>query len=1108
MANQLQNPGVYDPEGEKKPGYSRPDIGPGHNKPAGKSSDPRGENVAAGDSSDPRGAGGDSLDRGGLRQAEAGADSGGFYNPGGDQTDGASSESPGDLRSSEGSAGSQFATSGFEPGQKSSRGAKRGAGTKAKSFARRHKSALGIVGGLAGGGMAGLIIALFLLIPLKIEHIINNLQSRFFSSSQTAVSSMTQTMLQDYLVHYVLPAYRQGHCSTTRDRTCTVRILNGRANPVLNLYRSYAHTKIENKLANQYGITFEYRPVSRTWYITAPGTAAGGDNIGPHGERLEAELTHRKQVSAAVNTGMEGATSFKKLLYRYKVDRMMSTKYSWKRCIIACSLKQKVKTPIRQAKQSAKIYLTQRVIIPHDQTLGIVLECLFSNCDATKTQPSDATQAPELGGAPENPETDTKVRQTLGDIAAKYSGADMAQVLATYNEIGDVGMQKFITTKILTSAGIDAATAGTVSDAIPVIGWINAAANIINSASNVGPNIKKLAYVASAYAAVNLYENYRTYADEIHTGNVDPTEVGSWTDSLGSGNTGRPNDPELGGTASAEQTPLYHALLNNNNPAPPATTASLASSLLPGTAYAAAAGGSNSYTCKNGHPVPTGSLVCSEEVFSGGNGIANSIHDFLNNTPGVGIITTLAKGWTQLFGPITNFLNSISSTFVSGLTTAADAACSVASLLPFGAAASLPGIGQIDLYCQAKDAVNSAIPTVAKAVTTALIPNPFSTNMSGGRTFDMMAGGADVAGNSYAQTGLGAKKVSTPVANAIYQQQQDEARQQFNQESLFARMFNTDSQFSLVSSLAMATPVNLQASAQTGFASMISNPFGVFGNSLASLFSGKASAAPAYHNDPFGVTQYAYTANDMAAIGDPATYWDNHCSDNAAQDYQSDADFAAHGWNKAASDNLDPATELPTNTTTNPCPLIKTTVGSDGGAADTSLLAPADLTDTNGGAGSPTGTTSSGGCGGSGKYSALVSSGSSFAGTDQGIDFVPTGSGGFDICAPASGTITLADQTGHHFNRTSGQAEIIEKLDQSPSAPSSSQYIYYAEIIQIDSSIHVTGHVNKGDTIGHSDQSPGIEVGWAPDATHGFMCTLSGGATPCGQSFDSWVQGQ
>jgi hypothetical protein len=140
----------------------------------------------------------------------------------------------------------------------------------------------------------------------------------------------------------------------------------------------------------------------------------------------------------------------------------------------------------------------------------------------------------------------------------------------------------------------------------------------------------------------------------------------------------------------------------------------------------------------------------------------------------------------------------------------------------------------------------------------------------------------------------------------------------------------------------------------------------------------------------------------------------------------------------------------------------------------------------------------------SNRYSALVDSNASFAGTDQGIDFVPANSTGFYICAPGPGTITLADQTGHTFNRTPGTAEIIEHLDRPPNAPSSSSYIYYAEIIQINSSIHVGVHVNKGNIIGHNAQSPGIEVGWAPSATKGFMCGI-GGATSCGTSFGNWI---
>jgi hypothetical protein len=155
--------------------------------------------------------------------------------------------------------------------------------------------------------------------------------------------------------------------------------------------------------------------------------------------------------------------------------------------------------------------------------------------------------------------------------------------------------------------------------------------------------------------------------------------------------------------------------------------------------------------------------------------------------------------------------------------------------------------------------------------------------------------------------------------------------------------------------------------------------------------------------------------------------------------------------------------------------------------------------------GSGTGT-QSGGCG-SGKYGALVNSNASFAGVDQGIDFIPAGSGSFNICAPAAGTITLADATGHIFQRTTGQAEIVETLSATPNAPSSSQYIYYAEIIKLAPGITVGATVQKGDLIGTSNASPGIEVGWGLNKTEGFMCPI-GYPTACGTSFNNWVQAQ
>ncbi|HEU4967003.1 MAG TPA: hypothetical protein VFT53_06035 [Candidatus Saccharimonadales bacterium] len=148
------------------------------------------------------------------------------------------------------------------------------------------------------------------------------------------------------------------------------------------------------------------------------------------------------------------------------------------------------------------------------------------------------------------------------------------------------------------------------------------------------------------------------------------------------------------------------------------------------------------------------------------------------------------------------------------------------------------------------------------------------------------------------------------------------------------------------------------------------------------------------------------------------------------------------------------------------------------------------------------------GCDGNTKpYGALVGN-AAFAGIDQGVDFTPSTKAGYDICAPASGVITLADQTGHTYDNTKGAAEVVEKLDSAPNTPNSSPYIYFAEFVQIAPYIHLGTHVRAGEVIGSNNQGPGIEVGWAYDAQGTYWLCSEAEMTPCGKSFDAWVRNQ
>jgi murein DD-endopeptidase MepM/ murein hydrolase activator NlpD len=792
--------------------------------------------------------------------------------------------------------------------------ARQGGVNSALKLAAKHKKGIGIGAGI-GGGLAGIALMLFfLLIPLKIEHIVNNLESHFFSSSNSAIGQETQNMFERYMVRNVLPSYK--NCGTTIDKNCAARVVgNG---PVSHLYRTWANARIENKLATNYGIEFKYRAASKTWYLKAPGSNAAGDNIGPDGTGLGSDFqrSDRAGMRAAINDALQNETRWKNVVVRYKVGRLLEEKYGIKRCIMFCGTRDQLAGKVDSQKKSAQLYIVQRVITPRTASLGIVLECMLNNCDPTQTQPTAAQDGTtgELNGSPENPETDTAVREADQQIAKTFVSQSAEGLLSDYTDISEKGFQKYLLEKVLTKVGLGG-VATQAADAVPIVGWVLAASHVISFANHAGPAVQKLGYIVNSGADAQTFQLYNTYASEIHTGHVNATEVGSMTNSLGPGNRGTPSDPQVGGTAGAESTPLYQNLIDGKSPSPATTF----NQLLPAKAYAASSGNSSSstYKCNDNKPVPSGKLVCPDEVLGQSNGSLDTVHQFLN-LPVIGQVTYVANQVSGIAGAIGNILGNIIT--------------------------SIPGLGSA--IQSVSGFIGGVLQPFFTAVINVLIPNAFSTVMSGGRVFDIMAGGADVAGNTFAQVGIGGQALTPQQAADIINQQQTEARQTFTRQSFFARMFNTDSQYSLVSKVAINIPFGLQADAQSGLANLL-NPLGAFSHGFGSILSGKANAAVAALPDPFGVTQYGYPVGTIP--GDPETYWDQHCSDNASNAYLKD-----NSWNEAASHTTDPSTGMPENKTTNPCLLIKASVGAAGGLFDTTLLTQDDLGDQTSSGSTPT----------------------------------------------------------------------------------------------------------------------------------------------------------
>lgn len=808
------------------------------------------------------------------------------------------------------------------PGEKLGSGYNASAGStsrfeQAKILVAGNKKKLFIGGGITGIFAALFIIFLFVLIPLKIESIVTDLQNRFFGVATNAVQGETDNIFSHYFTDDIGSALsnKNNHCAHEGgyviSKDCTINVNGSSNNPVVNLYKAWTQANLENTLSTKYGIELRYVEGEHggTYYLKAPGIE-GEKYLGEGTSDLNKEFVaaDRGTVRTTFHSVEEDMTLWDKVLFRYKIGRLLEEKYGIKRCIVFCGTQDALSDAASNDKYAAKLFLIDRVISPHNAALGSVLTCIFNNqCNSgqKKTTPTCA-EAPDCDEIPEPTQgvIEGEAEAAEGVVAQSFADETASKLVGVIGDVREAGgINNYIYKKILTTLGLDDLASGVFGDA----NLLSMLSSALSVAKNAGPDSKMFSYAVNAGAAVSLYEMYNTYADEIHTGHVNATEVGSFTDSLGSGsqcdalekNTCTVKS-QLGGTASAEDTPLYNNLINNTYT--PSTSTSLLNEFMPGNADAASSNpndGFSDYKCNNGSPVPADSLVCPEENFSAGSSSLESISSSLNS----GVI-----------GDITGAVSVLSSPFhlLGDLTSA------LTSFITSNLHLSLPGF------------ITNAVTPFMKSIVNDLIPDPFSQDMSGGRTFDLMAGGADVAGADYAHYGLGGKEVSATQAADISASQENQAHQAFMQESFFARMFNTNSQYSLISKLALDMPSNLESSTENDFASYISDPLSAVGDSLASLFSDKVSAASTSGvvngQDVFGVPQY-----EPDIESDPESYWDANCNNNPADGYQD-----SNQWMSSATE--DPNTGGSYNNTTDPCLTIEQTVGSDGAIFDQTLL--------------------------------------------------------------------------------------------------------------------------------------------------------------------------
>src|SRR3990167_4034639 len=288
--------------------------------------------------------------------------------------------------------------------------------SKANFFAEQKTKLIG--GGLLGGGVAGLIFGSFLLLPLKVQHIVDNLQDHSFSAAEDATEKMTDSLLRSYLVKKVMPGMISGRCSSTLiDKNC-VAASNGEG-PVNAMYNAWRDAKFEQKLAEK-GVILE-RSGNNFKLVTPSTLREGGIDLGNFDtsntramdQNLKQTLS-RGEVRREVRAAFEGETFSKRIMYRYKVGRLMERKYGIVRCVMACNTKDRFRDSVDQKKTAWKVAFAKRIIQPLNESYGLAIQCALDDFNCTDTPEAD-----------EKGEQRSKLEQDLSTSVNKASITDV-----------------------------------------------------------------------------------------------------------------------------------------------------------------------------------------------------------------------------------------------------------------------------------------------------------------------------------------------------------------------------------------------------------------------------------------------------------------------------------------------------------------------------------------------------------------------------------------------------------------------------------------------------------------------------------------------------------
>lgn len=744
------------------------------------------------------------------------------------------------------------------------------AGT-AKTIGQSLLSKRGLKGIGIGGGAAGIVISVIMfLLPMKLNMIMENLQDKYFSANENAIENRVEKMFSHYVKKKILPGLVKPGCNNTRtiDKNC-VAVSTGDS-PFDRLSNAWRDARLENRMAEKYGIELSYEPGSTDFTLRVNDRVS---NIDIDGFRKNPDLDlwqasgSRSDIRRSIALSLENETGFKKMYYRYRVGDLLERKYGIRRCFVFCDARDRFADRRQERRNARKLAFIQKVTTQRTALIGEAMGCIID--------PACVNSKPDRdGNAPGDFERKDALKKNLNKYLTsrgrQLSSETIEEIAEKVIKIEDAGsLGKYfageIAEKIAGTAGKKFALA-----AIPIIGWIDLAATLIHQTASVGPFIQRTNYELMSNTAVSTFTMYRSFADEQKRGLAHPDVVASMAE--GFGDTVGDSDHK---GQNAEMHPMYNALFGNQTP----TTAF--DSLLP---TASAAVPMRRYTCEDKTPPP--SLACEEEIFTIKN--VGTIIGEVFEAPGLAQLKAVAGYWVGIVGAI--------------LAPVGDLLVEAARLIP----------GYSALESQISEWTGELLTSLGQRV----FKDAAGDNPSGARGFGLVAAGAEAAAAAAAEFNLGGARISQVESTVLLQEQEAKKAQDFANKPLFARMFDKEDTRSMVGQIAMAMPMGTSNTSHAVASSLTTNPVTTVGSSFTRLFTGRAKASSELPG-PFGIIRSGYRSGSPALSVDPETLTKEYCGK----------------FNEEWADDVevDDATGVEYHTYENPCLLDSAVVSSAGG---------------------------------------------------------------------------------------------------------------------------------------------------------------------------------